>query len=171
MRNIIINELTEEKFKLYGEFKNMFSTDEYLLGEKSSSEFHPDIIQIDLGNKTPSFSIARIFDCDRIIENIEYHRYTSEGILPLDGDCIIFVGRSSWMIDPNSIEAFRVSRGTLVKLNPGVIHGRQYTIGKECVNVMIILPIRTYGNDCEFIPLTEDQKIRINIDENSILVK
>lgn len=164
MRTVVVKELSDDAFKLFGDFKNMLSTDEYRLGQEGNNEFRPDIMQIDMGNKTPSFSIAKVSGCEMVIENIEYHRFASEGLIPLDGDCIIFVGRSSWMVDTASIEAFRVPMGTLVRLNPGVLHGRQFVTGNGSVNIMVILPMRTYGNDCEFIPLKEEEKIKIKMD-------
>ena len=87
--------------------------------------------------------------------------FTSEGILPLDGDIDIFVGPSSFQVNPASIEAFRVPRGTFVRLNPGVLHGRQFVVDSQSVNVMILLPERTFGNDCVFTRLAESDQIKI----------
>ena len=105
--------------------------------------------------------MARVSQCERIITGVEYHGFTSEGILPLDGDIDIFVGPSGFQVNPASIEAFRVPRGTFVRLNPGVLHGRQFVVDSQSVNVMILLPERTFGNDCVFTRLAESDQIKI----------
>ena len=84
-----------------------------------------------------------------------------EGILPLDGDIDIFVGPSSFRVDPATVEAFRVPQGTFVKLNPGVLHGRQFVVNTPAVNVLVLLPERTFGNDCTFTMLEGEDRIRI----------
>ncbi|MCX4316855.1 MAG: hypothetical protein OSJ52_09510 [Lachnospiraceae bacterium] len=52
-------------------------------------------------------------------------------MLPLDGDVIIYVGifRQGFQLD--SMEAFRVPKGTFVKLNPLIVHGTQYVTDQE----------------------------------------
>ncbi|MFQ7398671.1 MAG: Ureidoglycolate hydrolase, partial [Neglectibacter sp.] len=105
--------------------------------------------------------VARVSECERIITALEYHQFTCEGILPLDGDIDIFVGPSSFRVDPATVEAFRVPQGTFVKLNPGVLHGRQFVVNTPAVNVLVLLPERTFGNDCTFTMLEGEDRIRI----------
>ena len=50
---------------------------------------------------------------------------------------------------------------TFVRLNPGVLHGRQFVVDSQSVNVMILLPERTFGNDCVFTRLAESDQIKI----------
>ena len=56
---------------------------------------------------------------------------------------------------------FRVSKGTMVKLEPGVIHGAPISVTGDPVNVLILLPERTYSNDCQFTQLEEKDYMQI----------
>ena len=160
MKKIPVQELTHEAFYRYGSFHNMTNAAE-LKDAHSDNEFAADLLSLDLHDEIASFSIARVSPCEMTIKAYEYHCHTCEGILPLDGDCIIFVGPSSWNPSPENLEAFRVPRGTMVRLNLGVLHGRQFCCGKEPVNVLIVLPVRTYANDCVFIELPEERQQQI----------
>lgn len=124
--------------------------------------FAPDLLKLHLDGRMPaSVCVARVSECERVISALEYHQFTCEGILPLDGDIDIFVGPSSFRVDPETVVAFRVPKGTFVRLNPGVLHGRQFVVDTPSVNVMILLPERTFGNDCVFTRLEEPDWIRI----------
>lgn len=163
MRTVTVQELTREGFRLFGTYQNMLDAGAYRLGEEGTNEFSPDMLTLDLHDGIASFSIARVSPCPMVVENMEYHLHTCEGILPLDGDCVIYAGRSSWQPDPGSIAAFRVPRGTMVRLNQGVLHGRQFAMGEAPVHVLIVLPVRTYGNDCVFTMLEEKDRISLKL--------
>ena len=51
----------------------------------------------------------------------EYHRHTVELILPLDGDCLVYVAPPAE--EPRDFRVFRVEAGTGVLLRPRVWHG------------------------------------------------
>ena len=57
--------------------------------------------------------------------------------------------------------AFRVPKGTMVCLRPGVWHHAPFAVGGGPANVLIALPERTYANDCTVVELAEDEQIRI----------
>ncbi|MFW5986151.1 MAG: ureidoglycolate hydrolase, partial [Halanaerobiales bacterium] len=69
---------------------------------------------------------------------------TPEGEFPLD-----------------EIEIFRVPRGTMAVIRPGVWHHAVFADGSECVNTLIVLPERTYVNDCIVVELEEKDQIKI----------
>ena len=128
-------------------------------GEERSNEFYPDLVQVLGHNNLPiSASVARVAPCKPVIGFGECHKYTGEGILPIDGDCVIYVAKAGRGLDPDKIEAFRVPQGTFVALLPGTIHGRQFTCTDKPVHVLILLPERTYANDCEFFMIKEEEK-------------
>ena len=93
---------------------------------------------------------------------LEYHCFTSEGFLPMNGDCLFFVG-SPVPGNPFAAElhAFRAPKGTLVRLNPGVVHGAQFAVEEQPVDVLLILPAFTFGNDTRFVMLSGDEQIEI----------
>ena len=49
----------------------------------------------------------------------------------------------------------------MVKLKPGVIHGAPISVTGDPVNVLILLPERTYSNDCQFTQLEEKDYMQI----------
>ena len=62
---------------------------------------------------------------------------------------------------PEKTEAFIVPKGTLVKLNTGVWHLAALPVHNELLHVMIILPERTYANDCIVCQYPEDRQVEI----------
>lgn len=147
---------------MYGDFVDLLHIKQMDAMAGADNIFIPDLTTLRLDERMQaSVCVARVSQCERIITAVEYHGFTSEGILPLDGDIDIFVGPSSFQVNPASIEAFRVPKGTFVRLNPGVLHGRQFVVDSQSVNVMILLPERTFGNDCVFTRLAESDQIKI----------
>ena len=62
------------------------------------------------------------------------------------------------------IEIFRVPQGTLISLRPGIWHHAPFTVNSECANVLIVLPERTYANDCTVYEIPEESQIEIESD-------
>ena len=161
MREIKSQKLDREAFRPYGDYIDLLHVKQMEQREEDNI-FVPDLVELHLDGRMPaSICVARVSECERVVSVLEYHQFTCEGILPLDGDIDIFVGPSSFRVDPETIEAFRVPQGTIVRLNPGVLHGRQFVVDTPAVNVLILLPERTFGNDCTFTRLEEKDQIRI----------
>lgn len=161
MREIKSQKLDREAFRPYGDYIDLLHVKQMEQREEDNI-FVPDLVELHLDGRMPaSICVARVSECERVVSVLEYHQFTCEGILPLDGDIDIFVGPSSFRVDPETVEAFRVPQGTIVRLNPGVLHGRQFVVDTPVVNVLILLPERTFGNDCTFTRLEEKDQIRI----------
>ena len=160
MEKLKVLPLTKENFHLYGEFRHLDDLEGHLKGEPGDSEFYPDLLTLNLSGTTlPSVCLAKVKKRKMIIPALEYHKFTAEGLLPLDGDCIIFVGPSWKGFDHSRLKAFLIPKGTFVRLNPGTIHGTQFPAnGAEEVNILILLPERTFDNDIykEFLTDGED---------------
>ena len=140
MREIVSKPLDREAFRPYGDFVDLLHIKQMDAMAGADNIFIPDLTTLRLDERMQaSVCVARVSQCERIITAVEYHGFTSEGILPLDGDIDIFVGPSSFQVNPASIEAFR----------------------SQSVNVMILLPERTFGNDCVFTRLAESDQIKI----------
>lgn len=162
MREIKPQALTPEAFRPYGEYMDLLHVKKAEENTTATNVFTPDLVTLHLDGKMPaSICMARVSECERVITALEYHQFTCEGILPLDGDIDIYVGESSFKVDPNQVVSFRVPKGTFVKLKPGVLHGRQYVVNTPQVNILILLPERTFGNDCTFTILEGDDRISI----------
>lgn len=164
MRTVKIEELSLKEFQPFGFYANHINPETEKIG-KPPIEFFRDIVQLDLGS-TPkaSFSTCRVEKRELMVDVSEYHSSVGEGILPLDNDIIIHVGPAT---SPDSsvplekIRAFRVPQGTLVVLRPGVWHHAPFTINDNPANVLIVLPERTYANDCHVTELHGEDRIKI----------
>jgi ureidoglycolate lyase len=55
-----------------------------------------------------------------------------------------------------------VPRGTFVTLNAGVWHHAPFPHGANVVNMVIVLPERTYANDCLVVPLSKKEQVKIS---------
>ena len=164
MLKIPVQELSLEKFRKYGDYASLTDDSFRAEGPGRSNEFYPDRISLFLSPTTlPSASTCRVSKDDPIISMVEYHQYTCEGLLPIDADCVIFVGPSGRNVDPKTIEAFHIPKGTFVKLNPGVLHGRQFVYDTDVAHILCLLPQRTYGNDMHATFLEGDDRIEIQI--------
>lgn len=163
MRKVTIKELTRENFCVYGSFANMINPQTLLIGEKPI-EFFRDMVLVDLAASTSAFlSVCRVEKRPLVVDVTEFHSYCGEGILPLDGDVLIHVGPAApkGVMNLEQIEIFRVPKGTFVSLRPGVWHHAPFAYNSESVNVLIILPERTYANDCTVYEIPEEKRIEI----------
>lgn len=163
MIKLKIEELTVEKFLPYGYYANCINPDAEKIGAEPI-EFYRDMLRQNLGNHSQvSFSVCRVEKRDPVIDVIEYHSQTGEGILPLDGDVLIHVAPAT----PNSVlpldkfRVFYIPQGTMVVLRPGVWHHAPFTPNNKPANILIILPERTYANDCTAVELENTDRINI----------
>ncbi len=157
MRQVSVKRLTCDDFKEYGTFANMVNPAASRLGSEPV-EFYKDMAVLNLGNSsTASFSTCRILKRDNIVEELEFHNHTGEGMLPLDGDILLTFAPPTAVgeIPADSVEVFYVPQGTAVVIKPGVWHCAAFSSGKDCVNVLIVLPERVYVNDCHIVSLKE----------------
>jgi len=163
MRTIKIENLSAEAIRPFGSYANMLDPVPEDVG-KAPTAFYPDLVQQGLGrDSAPSYSTCRVEKRPWVVDFAEYHAATCEGILPLDNDILIHVGPPSHprMGTPvDKFRIFRVPRGTMVVLRPGVWHGAPFTANDQPANVLIVLPERTYANDFNFVPLEGDDRIQ-----------
>lgn len=160
MRSIKAQALNREAFRKYGDYCNLLL--------EGPGGFTPDMIETNMGRsyQGASFAICRTLpseDGQMLVRAAEYHSWTGEGIIPLDGDVIIHVGvpvSPRAKCPTETMEAFYVPKGTMVTLNPGVWHMAPFSV--DCpVNSIIVLPRRTYANDCEFYFFPEEEQFTI----------
>jgi ureidoglycolate lyase len=118
------------------------------------------------GAALASFSTCRVEKRDPVIDVTEYHSSCGEGMLPLDGDVLIHVGPASaadGTVPLDKIKVFRVPKGTMVVVRPGVWHHAPFVVDGDAANVLIVLPERTYANDCIVVELSEADRIGVEI--------
>lgn len=160
MKKLIAKPLTREDFEKYGEFVNLL--DNEALAKKSifPQGFFADVVKLDFGTTTlPTISVCHVTKQEQnMIRTMEAHKFTCEGLLPLDADVIIFVGtpRPGQKFSVDTVEAFIVPRGTFVKLNPLILHGTQFPVEASEAHMVCMLPGRTFMNDMMMEVLPED---------------
>ena len=161
MRTLTAKPLTRDAFYKYGNFCNLVP--------EELPDANLDQISLDLGRpfQNVAFSMLRIYPEKEIIAPMaERHDWTGQGILPLDGDVVIYVARPTASPDDcpvEKMEAFYVPKLTMITLNPGVWHFTPYS-NKEVVNVMLTLPNRTWAHDVVFYGFSEEEKFRIVVE-------
>ncbi len=163
MKEIAWKKLTPEGFGKFGSYTNMVSPSGPHLGAEPI-EFYRDMVQSTLG-KVPvaSFGVCRVVKRPFVVDVSEFHDTACEVVLPLDGDVLMHVAPAG--PDPEfpseDAEVFLVPRGTLACLRPGVWHHAPFTFGSNTVNCLIMLPERTYKNDCTVYQVPSQRQIRI----------
>jgi len=164
MRTIQVKELQVEAFMPFGFYANMIDPGTEKIGS-APIEFFRDMVQQELGNAgRVSFSTCRVEPRELIIDATEYHSAIGEGILPLDNDVLMYVGPATpadGQVPLDKIAVFRVSKGTMVVLRPGVWHHAPFTTNGKPANMLIVLPERTYANDCHVFELKKQDQIKI----------
>lgn len=168
MRTIPVQELSYEKFRKYGDYIKMLDDDSYRTNAAPgrTNEFYPDQMQFFFNTDTPVSACVCCVSKEPELSKVafaEFHGKTCEGVMPLDADCVIFVAPAGRGLNPDQIEAFHVPKGTFVRLNVGVIHGRQFTYNTDLVHVLVMLPQRTYANDNTGIRIEEDDQVIVDI--------
>ena len=165
MRTIKAKELQVEAFLPFGFYANMIDPEAEKIGA-APIEFFRDMVQQDLGNNAGrvSFGVCRVEPRELIIDATEYHSAIGEGILPLDNDVLMHVGPATpadGQVPLEKIAVFRVPKGTMVVLRPGVWHHAPFTTNGKPANMLIMLPERTYANDCHVFELKKQDQIKI----------
>jgi len=165
MKTIRVKKLSLDAFSPFGSFTNMVNPNTIRIGEEPI-EFFRDMAQLDLGASTiASLSVCRVLNRPLIVDVSEFHNACGEGILPLDADILIHVAPAGpeAELPVDRVEIFRVPRGTLVCLRPGVWHHAPFVLDASVANTLIILPERTYARDCHVFQIPEQKRLQIKI--------
>jgi ureidoglycolate lyase len=155
--------LSPEAFAAYGTFAAMTAPAGPRMGEPPV-EFFRDMVQCHFGTtQVASFSVCRVARRPYVIDVSEYHDSCGEIVLPLDGDVLLHVAPAGPQKEfpAAAAEVFLVPRGTLCSLRPGVWHHAPFAFGCEAVNCLVVLPERTYANDCKVFALPKKEHLRI----------
>lgn len=159
-----IEELTLEAFKPFGTFVNMLNPDTEAIGE-SPVKFYRDmaLLAIQHPRSLPAFSVCRVEKRPLVVDMSEIHNYTAEGSMPLDADALIHVAPATpnGVCPKDRVRIFHVPRGTFVTLNAGVWHHAAFAYRADVLNMLIVLPERTYANDCIVVPFEKHEQVHI----------
>ena len=160
MKTIKVQPVTSENFSVYGQYTDLLNPSGYSLGD-----FFHDRIKMNVsGSMNMAFSALEIHKADpMIVTASEYHNTTQEGMVCLDDDMIVYLAPASKEPVPELTEAFLVPKGTMICLHTSVWHLAPIAATKETAHVLIVLPERTYFNDCIVVDYEEDQQIKIEM--------
>ena len=155
MAKLSIKQLTLESFQPYGTFASVTPPQSAPLADGDLIRFWPDCGGVlDLGphaGNQLAIGICQVQWRELKVDVSEFHTATGEGNLPLDGDIYIHVAppTGDGQLPVDKIEIFFVPKGTVVIMKPGVWHHAPFAVRQgETVNTIIMLPQRTYANDC-----------------------
>lgn len=148
MKSIVVEELTAEAFKLFGCYADLLNPSGEFFGS-APIKFYRDLLPMHMATGGLAVSVCQVSPRPFVIDTVEYHSYTPEGILSLNGDILVHVAAASQgECDTSRLRVFRVPCGTMLILKPGVWHHAPFTVDNKVRNVLILLPERTYANDC-----------------------
>lgn len=150
-------------FDQYGSFSRLINPDKVSVGPAIHEFFCDQLVYYTASTSPVGISTSRVLKRPVVVDTTEIHRCCGEVILPLDGDVYIHVGPRSDIDDPpyEKFELFRVPQGTAVYMRPGTWHFAAFPCTQDCVNVMVLLPERTYANDCIVAHIPKDRQIRL----------
>jgi ureidoglycolate lyase len=93
--NIIRPEpLSLEAFQPFGTYSNLTEPSGSKLGAPPI-EFFRDALALEMNGKDPVFSTCLVQPRPLVIDVLEYHSSTAEGILPLNGDVLVQVAAAT----------------------------------------------------------------------------
>jgi len=150
-RTVSIEKLSAEAFAPFGTFAKLINPQGNTFGTPPI-QFTPDMLRLDMGGQSQlGISVCRVEWRPLVVDKAEFHTSTGEGILPLNAGVLIHVAPPSGGVCPvDKIRIFRVPSGTCVVLHPGTWHHAPFVADKTngSASVFILLPVRTYANDC-----------------------
>jgi ureidoglycolate hydrolase len=163
MREITWKKLTPEAFAKYGTFAGMLNPSGPHLGAEPI-QFYRDMVLSNLGTvPVASFSVCRVLKRPFEMDVSEFHDGCCELAMPLDGDVLMHVAPAgpSKEFPFDEAEVFLVPRGTAVCIRPGVWHHAAFAYGCDAVNILCVLPERTYAIDCSVYEFPADKHLKV----------
>ena len=162
MKTVHVQELSAEKFALYGTFADMLHAAGPHIGT-DPIEFYRDMTTVYSPCASVGLSITKVYRRPLVIDTYKYHNTCAEAMLPLDGDTYIHVAPAGPAdhVPYDEVEVFRVPKGTMVTLRPGVWHHGPFCVDTDSLQTLIILPKRLYAYDCTVLTASEADKLRI----------
>ena len=165
MKTIKVQPLSKEAFYKYGSYAAFIDPmNEPATGPKDAPcVFFRDMLPVDMAGAAPCFSTCRVLPRPMVVTDAEFHDNTCEVAMPLDGDAVIWCAPAGAgeELPLDEVEAFLVPKGTAVMLRPGVWHHAAFPAADAPLNVLIVLPERTYVNDLFCTALDEQFAIEL----------
>ncbi len=165
MNHIKAKTLSLEEFKKFGTYRKFLNSDMPHLGEVTDPIcFYRDIMQIPATGQI-SLSAGTALPGEKKVEIMEYHSGTGEAFMMLDGDVVMAFAPATAdsKVPVEEIEAYVIPKGVMIYINAGVWHYAQMPIEEKPVTSIVLLPERTYFNDCHKAVLEEKDIVSIEL--------
>ncbi len=155
-----VKQLTKENFEKYGRYASMVEPDGVALGVGSPIRFYRDLLPLEGAEKLAA-SVTEVDPIPMVVDIMEYHTSCWEGFMGLDTDSYIAVAPATadGTLDNKDLEAFFVPQGTMVYIHPGVWHFAPYPAGDKVLHSLVLLPQRTYANDCKKVTIEGEEVV------------
>ncbi|SDN92305.1 ureidoglycolate lyase [Acetanaerobacterium elongatum] len=164
MKTLKAAPVTAQSFAPYGFIADIQNPgDAYGLGGYPVT-FHRDMVLMPNASTAPTaFGSLKIGKRPMLVQDVEYHTYACELMMPLDDDIVIHAGPANGgepQVD--KLEAFIIPKGTMVIFRAGAWHGAPFPVNHDAT-VLISLPERTYLNDTVKFLLEKEDYREINL--------
>lgn len=163
MKKLIPQALTPHGFQKYGRYAALNAPDGPFIGENPVL-FYRDLLPLGPSPEPLAASVTQVAPMPLLVDVLEYHTRSWEGFLCLDQNAYICVAPATCGTPPvpETFEAFLVPTGTFVYLHPGVWHYAPFPTEPKPLHSLVLLPERTYQNDCEKVLLPPEEQAEIS---------
>lgn len=167
MQKVKVRKLDRESFRKFGTYSDLIDplAEEAIGNKNAECVFFRDMLQQELPGRAASYSTCRVLSRPLRITDAEFHDRTCEVAIPLDGDAVFWFAPATAgkEFPADQVEAFFVPRGCVVNCRPGVWHHAAYSVDGKPLNVLIVLPERTYACDAYCISLAPEEQIELEL--------
>lgn len=166
MNTITAQRISVENWTLFGSLANIENPDKSYALSDGLTVFHRDMVLVHNASTAPTaFGSLKVEKRPFIIQDVEYHSYSQEVMMPLDDDMVMYAGPANGgTVELNRLRAFLVPAGVIVIFRAGVWHGAPYPI-HHGGTVLVCLPERTYLNDTKKVILDPQSFLSIELHE------
>ena len=148
MPTLKMKPLSPQAFLPYGRYASMSDPCGPALGG-APIRFFRDLLPLGSADNLAA-SVTLVEPMPMVVDVLEYHSHAWEAFMMLDADACVCVGPATadQRAPLDALEAFHVPAGTMIYLHPGVWHYAPYPLGERALHSLVLLPERTYANDC-----------------------
>ena len=164
MKTLKLKPLTMENFAVYGRFHSMTGPTGAALGVGSPIRFYRDLVPLGTAQNLAA-SVTEVDPIPLVVDVMEYHTNNWEGFMGLDCDSYVVVAPATGdgTFKTEDLEAFFVPKGTFIYLHPGVWHYAPFPAENMVLHSLVLLPERTYANDCEKVFLAPEEQVALEV--------
>lgn len=156
-KNLKVMNLTEDNFKEFGSIISIKNrrpdVEDQKFGWYEKLGFFKETQNI-------SLNILKAKKREFEIDKLEYHKETSEAIIPMGGESVVVVVAPEGDLDESKIKAFYINKNEEVMLDKGVRHFIPYPleVDTEC---LIVFKLGTGADDLIYEQLSGVYKIEL----------